>query len=615
MLVPLTDTVLTTAPFSFITIASASTMTMLAAETIIMYSSELCAFLLSATGILLSPLPVTAALICNFSVLTVLNYLREKNRADRTERQLDSAHELTREVMEESASRYRRLVENVNDAIVMDDVDGRLVFANRRFREWFGLEERDIREVIVEDCVAPDWRPFVRDYHDRRVRGEAVPDHYEYQGIRPDGTRIWIEALITKVEEDGRIVGTQAAMRDVTERKRMEAQYLQAQKMESVGRLAGGVAHDFNNLLTVINGYSELLLNEVAPDDPCRKSVEQIRAAGERAKELTQKLLTFSRKQLAEPKRVNLNLVVAEAEKMFGRLIGEDIEFITKLHPAVGEVMADPGQLHQVLMNLAINARDSMPRGGKLVIETRNVTVGEDLASQNPALAPGSYVYLGVTDTGTGMSAEVKQHLFEPFFTTKEAGRGTGLGLATVYGIVRQSAGWIGVTSELEQGTTINIYLPRIDAEVQAQPGAGTPGTAPRGSETVLVVEDQEAVRRLICIILEDYGYRVLQVSNGPDAIAVAKQYPQTIHLLLTDVVLPLMDGRALADKLMAARPDLKVLFMSGYTEEQIGHHGVLDSGLAYLPKPFSPEELAAKVREALANVSGAGRSTDASAG
>jgi PAS domain S-box-containing protein len=572
-----------------------------------------CTLVLSATGILLSPLPITAALACNFSVLTLLNYLREKNRADRTERQLGSARERTREVIEESQSRYQRLVENVNDAIVMDDVEGRLVFANRRFREWFGLEEKNIRDVILEDCVAPEWRPLLRDQHDRRVRGETVPDHYEYEGIRPDGTRIWIEALVATVEESGRIVGTQAALRDVTERKRIEAQYLQAQKMESVGRLAGGVAHDFNNLLTVINGYSDMLLGEMGQEDPYRESLEQIRMAGEHAKELTQKLLAFSRKQLAEPKALNLNLVVADAEKMFGRLIGEDIEFITRLSPAVGEVMADPGQLHQVLMNLAVNARDSMPGGGKLVIETKNVTVDRDLAAQHPGLAPGSYVYLGVADTGTGMSTEVKQHLFEPFFTTKEVGRGTGLGLATVYGIVRQSGGWIGVTSELGQGTTFHIYLPRIGTDVAAQPGTGGPGTAPRGTETVLVVEDQDAVRRLIGTILEGYGYRVLQVANGPDAIALAGQHPETIHLLLTDVVLPLMNGRVLADQLMAARPGIKVLFVSGYTEETIGNHGVLESGLTYLPKPFKPEALAAKVREALANPARPRRATDVS--
>ena len=251
----------------------------------------------------------------------------------------------------------------------------------------------------------------------------------------------------------------------------------------------------------------------------------------------------------------------------------------------------------------------------KLIIETRNVTVSRDLAAEHPGVPPGSYVYLGVTDTGTGMTAEVKQHLFEPFFTTKEVGRGTGLGLATVYGIVRQSAGWITVTSELGQGTTFHIYLPRVGTDVAAQPGASAPEAAARGSETVLVVEDQDAVRRLISTILEGYGYRVLQVSNGPDAIKLTEQHPETIHLLLTDVVLPLMNGRVLADQLIAARPGIKVLFMSGYTEETIGHHGVLDSGLTYLQKPFTPEALAAKVREALANPSSLCRSTDASAG
>jgi PAS domain S-box-containing protein len=560
------------------------------------------AILLSAGGVLLSPLPASEALACNFSVLTLLNYAQEKKRADRTKRQLDSAQALAQAAIAQSELRYRRLVENVNDAIVMDDVEGRVVFANRRFREWFGLEERNLRGAMLEDCVAPEWRAPVRDRHDRRVRGETVPDHYEYEGIRADGTRIWIEALVAPVEEDGRIVGTQAALRDVTGRKRMEAQYLQAQKMESVGRLAGGVAHDFNNLLTIIIGYSDILLREMGRQDPCREGLEQIRAAGEQAKEVTQKLLAFSRKQVAEPKAVNLNLVVAEAEKMFGRLIGEDIEFVTRLDPELGVTMADPGQLHQVLMNLAVNARDSMPRGGKLVIETRNVTIVGDPVDPHPVPEPCSYVYLGVTDTGTGMSADVKRHLFEPFFTTKGAGRGTGLGLATVYGIVQQSGGWIGVTSEPGQGTTFHIYLPRIGTDVAAEPLTSAATAAPRGWETVLVVEDQNAVRQFAGAVLESYGYRVLQVSSGPDAVALVQQHPGPIHLLLTDLVMPLMDGRELAEQLAAFRPGIKVLYMSGYSEETISHHGVLESGLNYLPKPFTPEALAKKVREALTN-------------
>ena len=566
-----------------------------------------CAFVLSSTGMLFSPLAATATLACNLPVLTLLNYLREKRRADRTQRQLISTTQLSREVHRESESRYQRLVENVNDAVVMDDVEGRMLFANRRFREWFGLEDRDIRDVILEDCVAPEWRLEVRDRHDRRMRGEAVPDHFEYEGIRRGGTRIWIEALVTTVEEAGRITGSQSALRDITERKRMAAQYLQAQKMETVGRLAAGVAHDFNNLLTVINGYSDMLLEELGPPDQARAGLLEIRKAGEHAAELTQRLLAFSRKQLVQPKALDLNLVVVEAEKLFGRLIGEDIELITRLGAGVGQVMADAGQLHQVLMNLVVNAHDSMPNGGKVIIETKNVEVDADFVSRLPELAVGSYVYLGVTDTGTGMSDQVKQHLFEPFFTTKAPSKGTGLGLATVYGIVHQSAGWIGVTSELGEGTTFHIYLPHIKSDSLEQPGASAPAPALGGSETVLVVEDQDAVRRLVSTILEGQGYRVIQASNGPDAIALAERYPKTIHLLLTDVILPLMDGRVLADKVRTTRPEIAILYMSGYTDERISQSGVLDRNSAYLPKPFTADALAAKVRETLADRNPAG--------
>jgi PAS domain S-box-containing protein len=566
-----------------------------------------CAFVLSSTGMLFSPLAATAVLACNLPFLASLNFMQEQRRADRTQRQLVSTAQLSREARRESESRYQRLVENVNDAIVMDDVEGRLVFANRRFREWFGLQDREIRDVVLEQYVAPEWQFELRDRHDRRMRGETVPDHFEYEGIRPDGTRIWIEALVTKVEEDGRITGSQSALRDITERKRIEAQYLQAQKMESVGRLAGGVAHDFNNLLTVINGYSDMVLEGMGPQDHSRASLLEIRKAGERAAGLTQKLLAFSRKQLVQPKALDLNLLVVESEIMFARLIGEDIELITRLGAGIGQVKADAGQLHQVLMNLVVNASDSMPNGGKVIIETKNVEADEDFVSRVPELAVGSYVYLGVTDTGTGMSDQVKQHLFEPFFTTKELGKGTGLGLATIYSIVHQSAGWIGVTSELGEGTTFHIYLPRIEPQLSEQPVARAPAAALRGSETVLVVEDQDAVRQFASTILEGQGYHVLQASRGPDAIALSERYPKTIHLLLTDVILPLMDGPVLADKLRAARPEIAVLYMSGYTDERIGHSGVLDRNSAYLPKPFTREALAAKVRETLADGNPAG--------
>jgi PAS domain S-box-containing protein len=437
-----------------------------------------CTLLLSSTGLLLLPLPVTAALACSFPVVTLLNYRLEKRRGERTQ------------------ERYQRLVDNINDAIIVDDAEGRLVFANRRFRGWFGLVGRDIREVVQEDCVAPEWRAPLRDWHKRRMSGQRVPDHYEYEGLRPDGTRIWIEALVTNVEEDGRIAGTQSALRDVTERKQMEAQYLQAQKMESVGRLAGGVAHDFNNLLTVINGYTDLLLMGRPDEYQYQADLMEIRTAGERATELTRNLLAFSRKQLAQPKALDMNEVVAEAEKMFGHLIGEDVELVTRLSPALGLVMADSGQLHQILMNLLVNARDAMPRGGKVIIETKNVEADEDFVRRHPDFEPGSYVYLGVTDTGTGMSDEVKRHLFEPFFTTKELGKGTGLGLATIYSVVQQSAGRIEVTSRLDDGTTFHIYLPRVTAARSTESGAKHPVPIMQGSGTVLVVEDRDAVRR-----------------------------------------------------------------------------------------------------------------------
>jgi PAS domain S-box-containing protein len=564
-----------------------------------------CALLLSRTGLLFSPLAVTAAVAFSFPVVTLLNYRQEKRRAERTERQLASSQEQVREVLREEQLRYRRLVENVNDAIIVDDAEGRLVFANRRFREWFGLEGRNIGEVILEDYVAPEWRAALRERHARRMRGESTPDHYEYEGVRPDGGRIWIEALVTNVEEEGRIAGTQAALRDATDRKRMEAQYLQAQKMESLGRLAGIVAHDFNNLLTVINGYSDLILTGRSTGSQSTSDLQQIRSAGEQATELTRHLLAFSRKQVTQPQALDLNALVAGAEKMFTRLIGEDIELIMRLSPALGQVMADPGQLNQVLMNLLVNARDAMPGGGSIVIETKNVDVNEDFAGLHPDLVIGRYVYLGVTDTGMGISDEVKRHLFEPFFTTKEPGKGTGLGLATVSGIVQRSEGRIEVTSKLGEGATFHIYLPRLKTEQSIRHDAKVSVASLRGSETVLVVEDQEGVRRYIRAVLEDSGYRVLEAANGSDALALSEQCPDSIHLLVTDLVLPTMNGWEVAQKLREVRPGVKMLFLSGYAEETIGSRGIIPKDVGYLPKPFTPEELTAKVREVLA-VSGA---------
>ena len=548
-----------------------------------------CELLLVTENILFSPLPTVAALGCALPVVVGLQYLHERNRAVQTQRQLIDNLRLAQGVLEKSERRYRRLVENVNDAIIMDDEQGRLLFANRLFRKWFGLPEGDEIHLALEDYVAPEWRAEVRERHDRRMRGEAVTDHFEFEGIRSDGSRIWIEALVATVEENGRIVGSQAALRDTTERKRMEAQYLQSQKMETVGRLAGGVAHDFNNLLTVINGYSSLLVDRMKANDEFRYFAEEIGKAGAQAADLTQKLLSFSRKQKVSPRPLSLNLLVTEANNMFERVIGEDIRLITRLSPDLANVVADPGQMHQVLMNLVVNARDAMPGGGDLTIETKNVLGG-----------PGEpQVCLSVSDTGTGLHKDVKEHLFEPFFTTKDQGKGTGLGLAIIYGIVQQNGGRIEVSSVWGHGTTFQIYLPSCSSSPSDPLSPIAVAPAMRGSETVLLVEDQDAVRKFASTILKEFGYRVLEASNGPDAIAMAERHTAAIHLLIADIVLPMMDGRELAEKLKKIHPETKVLYISGYSQERIGSRSAVDE-LPLLRKPFTPEALGASVRRVL---------------
>ncbi|MGC4054559.1 MAG: CHASE2 domain-containing protein [Paludibaculum sp.] len=560
-----------------------------------------CAFVLSATGNLISPLPVSAALLGALSTLTIVNYRREKNRADLTQQRLTTTTERSQAELRESEDRYQQLVENINDAIILVDREHRLSFANRRFLELFELESAQVPTVHLEDHVAPEWRPELHEKYDRLFRGDSTHEHIEYEGLRPDGSRLWIDALITPVRFTGQITGAQAALRDTTERKRIEAQYLQAQKMESVGRLAGSVAHDFNNLLTVINGYSELVLQDMDERDPSRDSVEQIRGAGERATELTQKLLVFSRKQLAQLRVLDLNKEVDGTKNMIARLMGADVLLTTRLSPEPGFVMADPTQLHQVLMNLLVNARDSMPDGGEVVIETRIVEIGENFAGTRARLSVGPYVCLEVTDTGIGMSEEVKQHLFEPFFTTKVPGKGTGLGLATILSIVQKCGGGVEVTSEVGRGSSFQIYLPRVDSGLAVQSGARVAASEPRGSETILVVDDQDPVRRLVISILKARGYQVLQAPGGPAALALAEGYSETIHLLLTDVVMPQMSGRTLADTLTARRPGLKVLFMSGYSDSSVEDQGVALTGLEYLAKPFTVAALVDKVQAALA--------------
>jgi PAS domain S-box-containing protein len=383
------------------------------------------------------------------------------------------------------------------------------------------------------------------------------------------------------------------------ERER-EEQLRQSQKMEAVGRLAGGIAHDFNNLLTAINGYSELTMIQLNAEDPLMHNLEEIKKAGDRAASLTRQLLAFSRKQVLQPKVVDLNSLVAEIEKMLRRLIGEDIDLQTILHPELGSTKADPGQIEQVLMNLVVNARDAMPQGGKLIIETKNVYLDEDFTRQHIAISSGHYVMLAVSDTGTGMNEQTQARIFEPFFTTKEVGKGTGLGLSTVYGIIKQSGGDVWVYSEVGQGTTFKVYLPRIDEGAREYRRNIEEEASLQGTETILLTEDEEMVRKLSARVLEMFGYKVLEAANGGAALLICERHKEKIDLLLTDVIMPEMSGRELADRLSPLRPEMKVLFMSGYTDDAIVHQGVLDEDQNFIQKPFTPNALAQKVREVL---------------
>ena len=451
----------------------------------------------------------------------------------------------------------------------------------------------------ITQTVPPEQLETVRQMIARKLAGDRITA-YELEIIAKDGRRIPVEVNTALIIHDGVAVGIQGIARDVTERKKLEQQLRQAQKMEAIGLLAGGVAHDFNNLLTVIIGYSDLTIGRLRDDDPLQLNLEEIRKACNFAASLTRQLLAFSRKQILQPRVLDLNSVVAEMGRMLRRLIGEDVELRTVLTPDLGNIRADPGQIEQVLLNLAINARDAMPVGGKLTIETQAVSFNEELADQPFAVSAGSYIKLLVTDTGIGMDEETVARIFEPFFTTKEAGRGTGLGLSTVYGIIKQSGGCILVHSELGRGTTFAVYLPQVDAGSEEYKLSTANQGHLQGSKTILLVEDDGTVRRTVSKILETYGYQVLEARNGGSALLLCEQYKKPIDLLLTDVVMPEMSGRELADRLASQHPEMKVLYMSGYTDDVIVHHGVLNEGIAFIQKPFAVDVLARKIREVL---------------
>ena len=490
---------------------------------------------------------------------------------------------------------FEAILGTMSEGILEITSEGRIVYANPAAIALIG--------ILEETLLASNFTDLLKETDGQWIKDQLVAIHNQSKTIIRDfpvminGKQILLNIFPIMDEKHRTIV---IILNDVSERKRMEAQFLQAQKMEAIGQLAGGIAHDFNNLLTIIKGYSQLSLMELKEGGPLRENIEEINKASDRASDLTQQLLAFSRRQILEMKVLDLNALLPGVEMMLRRVIGEDIELVTRLAEDLGRVKSDRGQIEQVIMNLAVNARDAMPDGGKLTIETANAELDEAYARAHVAVTPGRYVMLSVSDTGVGMTPEVRGKVFEPFFTTKEKVKGTGLGLSTVYGIVKQSDGNIWVYSEPEKGTTFKIYLPREDEPLEEVVERVAGGELHRGDETILVVEDEDKVREVAVRILSGQGYRVLEASQGLDAFLICTEHDGPIHLLLTDVVMPKMSGRELAETLMSIRPRIKVLYMSGYTDNAIVHHGVLETGMDFIQKPFAVDTLARKVREVL---------------
>jgi len=513
------------------------------------------------------------------------------------------------EALKESENKFKAAFEGSHDAITLTTREGRLLDCNRRALELFGLESKqdfkDRRPADFSPQVQPDGRGS---YEASRELINKVLEYggfvqFEWLHRRKTGETFPAEVLLTPIR-----IGDQevllASIRDISKRKRadeqmahLQDQLRQAQKVEAIGQLAGGIAHDFNNALTVILGNAEMALRDLGKEHPLYGMIREIKKAGERASNLTRQLLAFSRRQILQPEVLDLNDVVLRMEKMLRRIIGENIGLETHLTPELGSVEADPGQVEQVIVNLAVNARDAMPEGGTLTIETKTVELDEDYARTRLGVRPGNYVMLSVGDTGIGMTKEIQARIFEPFFTTKGKELGTGLGLSTVYGIVKQSKGNIWAYSEPGMGTVFRIYLPLVEKAVSKHKDTSGEIQIPHGSETVLLVEDEEMVREIVLKFLKKYGYTVLSSADGREALKICREHKGRIHLLLTDVVMPGMSGKELARQAMELLPDLKVLFMSGYTDNAIDQQGVLEKGVAFIEKPFTHQGLAWKLR------------------
>ena len=523
------------------------------------------------------------------------------DEAGRVSRLVGISEDITeRKHAEEQLKRLVTAVEQTADSIVITDPGGKIEYVNPAFERITGYSEQEVvgRNPRFLKSGKTD-KSVYQGLWETITNGEVWVGNFINR--KKDGTQFEERATISPVRDLlGRVVNYIAVKQDITQQTQLEAQFRQAQKMEAVGRLAGGVAHDFNNLLTAITGYSDLTLRKLNQSDPLRKNIEEVKKAAERASSLTRQLLAFSRKQVMQPKVLDLNAIISDMNKMLPRLIGEDLKVNMRLAEDLGRIKADPGQIEQVIVNLVVNARDAMPQGGTLTVATSNVIMDEELARSYVSVQQGPHVLLAVSDTGCGMDAETQQHIFEPFFTTKEMGKGTGLGLSTVFGIVKQSQGGIWVSSEVGQGTTFKVYLPRVDAQADALEEKDAPKGVARGTETVLLVEDDDLVRSVARVTLELCGYEVLEAANGGEALLISKERECKVDLLLTDVVMPRMSGRTLVKEITDLCPKMKVLYMSGYTNDAVVSHGVFQEGVAFIQKPFTPEALSRKVREVL---------------
>jgi PAS domain S-box-containing protein len=504
-----------------------------------------------------------------------------------------------RKKTEGEVSMLAQALKCISECVTVTDLKNNIIFVNDAFLAKYGYERYEligkpiskVRAQNLQNKSAEDILPHTMN---GGWKGEIL-------NKRKDGVEFPIH-LSTSVINDasGYPMALIGVATDITDRKRLETQLQQSQKLEAIGKLAGGIAHDFNNLLTVIQGYSDLLISKISVNDPIHNQIRQINEAANRAESLTRQLLAFSRKQIMKPRVIDLNKLIHEMEDMLKRLIGADIKFVINLNSDLGKIKADPGQIEQVIMNLVVNARDAMLNGGTLTIDTFNTMLDQKFKDKYPEAVIGNYVQLQISDTGFGMDKETQVHIFEPFFTTKEKGEGTGLGLATVYGIIKQSGGYIYVKSEMTKGTTFNLYFPRVDEPLDSEEKTPIADTNLYGNETILVVEDQDEVRHLIMDALKVYGYNVLEAPHGGSALLTCEKYNGNIDLIISDIVMPQMNGQELVERLLPLQPQMKVLFISGYSEEIFSGRNVLDPGTLYVQKPFTPLELLGKVRHVL---------------